>query len=103
MTDDERQNILAKRLPEIRDVPHQMKLVIAGIGSIFGEEDCVSRSVYTSCVRCTSQKGTMYEFPAEAFMNIQNIENSWMMVLEKVVQKEYRLQATHLTNKIPKE
>ena len=101
-SEEERMNILARRLPEIKDVPFQMKVVIACTGSILGEEDCVSRQKYTSSVRCISQKGTMYELPAEAFLNIQNQERSWLMVIEKVVQKEHRLMATHLTNKIPK-
>jgi CRP-like cAMP-binding protein len=37
-------NILAKRLPEIRDLPYHMKLSIAGVGSLLGEEDVFSRT-----------------------------------------------------------
>lgn len=32
-------NILAKRLPEIKDLPLQLKLVLAGPGTLVGEED----------------------------------------------------------------
>ena len=36
-------NILAKKLPEIKDVPSNMRLTIYGLGSMLGEEDTLNR------------------------------------------------------------
>ena len=41
------QNILARKLPEIKDVPYSMKLMIFGVGSIIGEEDALNRDFYS--------------------------------------------------------
>ena len=92
-------NILAARLPEIKDIPFSQKLQIAGKGTMLGEEDCFSREVYSCALKCYSTKGTLFEMPIDAFMNLRNFENSWLAVLEKIVQKEHRIHATHLTNK----
>jgi hypothetical protein len=66
---------------------------------MLGEEDCFSREAYSCALRCYSTKGTLFEMPVEAFMNLRNFETSWLAVLEKIVQKEHRIHATHLTNK----
>ena len=92
-------NILAKRLPEIKDLPLQLKVVLAGRGSLLGEEDAYSRNHYTSMVKCYSAKGTLYEISAEHFMNLKNQEHSWLAVMEKIMQKEMRLHAVHLNSK----
>ena len=36
-------NILARKMPEIKDIPGNMKLTIFGPGSLIGEEDILSR------------------------------------------------------------
>ena len=67
-------NILAKRLPEIKDLPLQLKVVLAGPGTLIGEEDVFSRSHYTCSVKCYSYKGSLYELPVENFMSLKNQE-----------------------------
>ena len=49
-----RRNILAKRLPEIKDLPYSMKLTIYGRGSLMGEEDVFSRSRFSCTLKCYS-------------------------------------------------
>jgi CRP-like cAMP-binding protein len=65
-------NILAKRLPEIKDLPLQYKVVLAGPGTLLGEEDAILKSQYRCTVRCYSAKGSLYEMPVENFMNLKN-------------------------------
>ena len=65
-------NILAKRLPEIKDLPLQYKVVLAGPGTLLGEEDVLSNTLYRCSVRCYSAKGSLYEMPVENFMNLKN-------------------------------
>ena len=55
-----RHNILAKRLPEIKDLPYQMKLSIFGPGSLIGEEDIFNRNKYSCTLKCYSQKGVLF-------------------------------------------
>jgi hypothetical protein len=78
-------NILAARLPEIRDIPFCQKLQIAGRGSVLGEEDVFSRNTYTCQLKCYSTKGTLFEMPIESFMKLRDFENSWLAILEKIV------------------
>ena len=61
----QRRNILAKRLPEIKDLPYSMRLSIFGKGSLVGEEDVFSRSRFSCTLKCYSSKGTVYELPKE--------------------------------------
>jgi len=49
-----RKNILAKRLPEIKDLPYYLKLSIFGKGSLMGEEDVFSRSKFSCTLKCHS-------------------------------------------------
>ena len=60
-------NILAKRLPEIKDLPYQMKLSIFGTGSLIGEEDIFSRTTYSTSLKCYSSKGVLLRLPKEQF------------------------------------
>ena len=62
-----RKNILARRLPEIKDLPYHLKLSIFGRGSLMGEEDVFARSRYSCTLKCYSQKGTVYQLPKEQF------------------------------------
>ena len=54
-------NVLAKRLPEIRDLPQNMKLSIFGRGSLMGEEDVFSRNKFSCTLKCLSSKGKVFE------------------------------------------
>ncbi len=78
-------NILAKRLPEIKDLPLQYKVVLSGSGTLLGEEDVILKSKFRCTVSCYSAKGTLYEMPAENFMNLKNQEHAWSEIFEKVV------------------
>ena len=62
-----RKNILAKRLPEIKDLPYSMKLSIFGSGSLMGEEDVFSREKFSCTLKCYSHKGVVFELPDEYF------------------------------------
>jgi hypothetical protein len=44
--DETRGNVLADKLPEIKDFPYNLKLSIVGSGSLLGEEDIIGRSVH---------------------------------------------------------
>ena len=50
----QKRNILAKRLPEIKDLPYSLKLSIFGRGSLLGEEDVFSRSHFSCTLKCYS-------------------------------------------------
>ena len=62
-----RKNVLAKRLPEIKDLPYNMKLSIFGHGSLMGEEDVFSRSRFSCTLKCHSSKGKVFELAKEQF------------------------------------
>ena len=89
-------NILAKRLPEIKDIPYSQKLSILGKGSLLGEEDIFARSKYSCTCRCISSTGSVYELSREEFIKLKSSEQSWLAIMEKIIQKECRAQATHL-------
>jgi CRP-like cAMP-binding protein len=61
----QKRNILARRLPEIKDLPYSLKLSIMGRGSLMGEEDVFARSEFSCTLKCYSSKGTVYEFPKD--------------------------------------
>ena len=55
-----KQNILARKLPEIKDLPRSHKLSILGPGCLIGEDDIMSsKSKFTCTVRCYSEKGAL--------------------------------------------
>ena len=81
----QRRNILAKRLPEIKDLPYSMKLAILGKGSLMGEEDVFSRSKFSCTLKCYSQRGTVFELPKEQFQSLKGSEQSWLAIMEKII------------------
>lgn len=83
-------NILARKLPEIRDIPHTMKLTLFGRGSLLGEEDVLSRPSYTCTLRCHSFSGTLYSVKRQDFMVLRTQDDSWLAIIEKVIEKEKR-------------
>ena len=66
------QNILAKKLPEIQDIPKIMKLSIYGSGSLIGEEDTLNRDFYNCTLKCETLKGTLYVIKKQDFMMIRH-------------------------------
>ena len=84
------QNILAQRLPEIKDIPFEMKLSIFGRGSLIGEEDIFSRQMYSTTLKCYSSKGTLFRLPKEQFQLLKTSELSWLSIMEKIIHKESR-------------
>ena len=91
-----RRNILAKRLPEICDVPHRHKLSIFGRASMLGEEDVATRPNYSCSLKCYSFKGTLYELKKEYFNLLKQSEPSWHAIVDKIIQKERLVKATNL-------
>ena len=81
----QKKNILAKRLPEIKDLPYSLKLSIFGPGSLMGEEDLFARSFYSCSLKCVSKKGTVYELPKEQFHMLKSSEQSWLKIMEKII------------------
>ena len=80
-----RRNVLAKRLPEIKDLPYNMKLSIFGRGSLMGEEDVFARSKFSCTLKCYSSKGTVFELSKEQFSLLKQSENSWLAIMEKII------------------
>lgn len=70
-------NVLANKLSEIRDIPRVQKLAIFGPGSILGEEDLLNREVYSCSLTCASTKGTLLKVSAEMFELLKLNEPSW--------------------------
>lgn len=60
-----RANVLAKRLPEIKDLPYSLKLSIFGKGSLMGEEDVIFRTKFSCTLKCYSSKGVVYRLPKD--------------------------------------
>ena len=81
---------MAKRLPEIRDLPYSQKLSISGKGSLIGEEDVFARAKYSCTCKCYSSQGTLYELSKEEFIKLKASEVAWLAVMEKIIQKESR-------------
>jgi hypothetical protein len=58
-------------MPEMRDLPREMRLATYGPGSFLGEDDVVYRNVYTGTLRCNSQRGVLLKVlrtPEEFYM-----------------------------------
>ena len=72
-----KKNILAKRLPEIKDLPYQHKLSYLMRGSLIGDDDVVTRDNYSATCKCYSSSGTLYELSKEEFMKLQASDQSW--------------------------
>jgi len=65
-------NILAKKLPEIKDVPNNLKLTLFGRGTLLGEEDLLTRETYTCKVTCSSLNGTLYYVNKRDFLALRS-------------------------------
>lgn len=81
----QKRNILARRLPEIKDLPYNLKLSIFGRGSLMGEEDVFSRTKFSCTLKCYSMKGTVYELTKEQFQMLKSSEHSWLAIMEKII------------------
>lgn len=64
-----------------------------------GEEDVFSRTKFSCTLKCYSTKGTVFELTKEQFQMLKSSEHSWLAIMEKIIQKESRQQATHICNK----
>ena len=64
-------NVLAARLPEMKDFPYTHRLNILEIGGMAGEEDCFKRKEYTSSLVCYSEKGTVYRMDVDTFKTLR--------------------------------
>lgn len=93
-----RANVLAKRLPEIKDLPYNLKLSIFGKGSLVGEEDVIFRTKFSCTLKCYSSKGVVFKLPKEQLQMLKTSERSWLSIMEKIIQKEGKKQANHLNN-----
>ena len=65
-------NIYATKMPEIKDVPSNMRVTIFGIGSLLGEEDSINKTNYTCTLKCHSLKGTLYSINKQDFLGIRH-------------------------------
>ena len=65
-------NVLAKKLPEIKDVPKTLKLTLFGPGTLLGEEDLLARETYACKVTCNSLKGTLYYINKRDFLALRS-------------------------------
>ena len=81
-------NILAKKMPEIKDAPRNYKLTLFGTGSLIGEEDVLNRDNYTCSLKCYSLKGTVYQIKKADFMMLRHQDESWLNILEQMIKKE---------------
>jgi CRP-like cAMP-binding protein len=68
--DETRGNVLADKLPEIKDFPYNLKLSILGSGSLLGEEDIIGRNVHACSVKCNSSTGLLYYISKEKFLEM---------------------------------
>ncbi len=75
-------NILARKMPEIKDIPTKMKLTIFGVGSLIGEEDVLNRNTYGCTLKCHSLKGTLYQIKKQDFMMIRHQDDSWLSIIK---------------------
>ncbi|CDW78470.1 UNKNOWN [Stylonychia lemnae] len=91
-------NILARKLPEIKDVPSNMRLTIFGIGCILGEEDILNRQTYSCSLKCHSLNGTLFVLKKQEFLLLRNQDDSWLSIIEKIIEKEKRRRADWLSD-----
>ena len=61
-----------------------------------GEEDVFSRKNFSCSLKCHSSQGKVFELKKEDFLLLKQSEHSWLAVIEKIIQKENKQQATHL-------
>ena len=63
---------------------------------MIGDEGVVTRDSYSSTCKCHSASGVLYELSKEEFMKLQNSDQSWLKIMEKVIHKEKIRQGAHL-------
>jgi hypothetical protein len=59
-------------MPEIKDIPKSMKIIVACAGSMIGAEDCMTRGQYSCTVTCKTKTGLLYSMAKDVFENMQN-------------------------------
>jgi CRP-like cAMP-binding protein len=91
-----RENVLACRMDEVQDLPREQKLAILGEGALAGEEDVISRPVYSCDLTCKSSKGILFQISRENFGFLKNNDEIWLQVLNRAVEKEQRLYGAYL-------
>jgi CRP-like cAMP-binding protein len=77
----EPRNVLAEKIPEIKDVPKELPLMVFGEGSFLGEEDVIFRDYYSCTLKCISQNGVLLQIlkePEEFVYWARNQEDSWL-------------------------
>jgi len=89
-------NILARRLPEIKDIPQRQRLSFLGKGSLIGDEDVYLRENYSCTCICNTAEGHLYELSKDEFIKLKSSENSWLAIMERIIQKEMKQQATDM-------
>lgn len=83
-----KQNILARKLPEIKDVPKSHRLSLLGPGCLIGEDDLMAKnSKFTCSVRCHSTRGTLLAILKDDFMRMIQYDNSMAAVRGNVEHK----------------
>lgn len=63
-------NVLAKKLPELPDLPMNHKLQIYTTGSVLGEEGACRQLNYQANLKCTSETGSLLVIPKEALQQV---------------------------------
>ena len=77
-------------------MPNIQKLSIFGRGSLIGEDDVFFRTHFSCSLKCYSQKGTVYQLGKEYFQLLKSSDQSLQAIMENILQKELKVQATHL-------
>jgi len=87
MIDNEnRQNILATKLNEIKDFPYEHKLKIYGVGSLLGEECLLGeKQLYSTSLTCVSSKGALMKIHKKLMHLVKYYAKSWMSINTSVL------------------
>ena len=87
---------MAKKLPEVQDLPVAHKLTIFGQGCLLGEEDLLSTRTqgYQTTCKCYSTKGVLFEIPKEEFLKLLQSDKS-MDAVKAVVNLKNMHKAGH--------
>ena len=77
-------------------MPYKYRLSYMLRGSLMGDDDVVTRENYSATCKCHSSSGTLYELSKEEFMKLQNSDQSWLKIMEKIIHKGKIRQGAHL-------
>ena len=80
-----RENVLACRLDEMKDLPREQRLALLSEGALVGEEDVISRPVYSCDLVCKSSKGILYQISKENFGFLKSNNEIWLQLLNRAV------------------